>query len=107
VGASWVSEHILERKPNAQLSVYVVWVPQFGAHRGDIDTSLFHDPRARVYWDSTGAVANAVVGTSDTYDVYALYDGDAQLRWNTSVSSGGTVIANSDRIEHDLEQLLS
>jgi len=107
VGASWVSDEILEKNPNAQVSVYAVWVPQFGAQRGDLDTSLFHDPRVRVYWDPTGAVAGQVVGQSDAYDVYALYDGDAELRWDTSVASGGPVIADSDRIEDELEKLLS
>ena len=107
MGASWVSNEILEKQPNAPLSVYAVWVPQFGAQRKDLDTSLFHDPRVHVYWDPTGSVAAKVVGQTDAYDVYALYDGDAPLRWNTSVASGGTVIGDSDQIESDLDKLSS
>ena len=107
MGASWVSKEILEQKPDAQLSVYVVWVPQFGAQRSDLDTSLFHDRRVRVYWDPTGAVAGTAVGNPDAYDVYALYDGKAELRWDTTVASGGSVIGDSDRLKQDVEQLLS
>ena len=107
MGASWVSNEILEKKPGADLSVYVVWVPQFGAQRSDVDTSLFHDKRARVYWDATGAVGSKVVGNSDVYDVYALYDGDAPLRWDTTTASGGTLIGESDKLKEQVEQLLS
>ncbi len=107
MGASWVSKEILEQKPGAELSVYVVWVPQFGAQRSDVDTSLFHDRRAKVYWDTTGAVGSAVAGNSDVYDVYALYDGDEELRWDTTVASGGTVIGESEHVKQQVEKLLS
>ena len=102
-----MSKEILEQKPAAQLSVYVVWVPQFGAQRSDVDTSVFHDRRARIYWDPTGAVGSAVIGNTDVYDVYALYDGNAELRRDTTVASGGTVIGESDRLKREVEDLLS
>jgi hypothetical protein len=107
VGASWVRKEILEKYPDARLSVYAIWVPQFGAHRGDVDPSVLDDPRVRTYWDAHGVVANAVVGNPDAYDVYALYDGRAGLSWQTAAATGSTVIGDADRLKGELLGLLS
>ena len=107
MGASWVHDEILEHHPEADLSVYAVWVPQFGARRGDVDTSLFEDKRVRVYWDPTGAVANRVVGNAGAYDVYALYDAGAELGRQSTTAAGGPVIADAGRLKASVEGLLS
>lgn len=106
MGASWVRKNILEQNPDAELAVHVVWVPQLGATRGDIDPDLFGDPRVTTYWDPTGAVAEAAFGDSGAWDVYALYDGDAA--WGgATVGTGWPVIADVDKLRAELEALWS
>jgi len=106
VGASWVRKNILEQNPDAELGVHVVWVPQLGATRGDVDPELFGDPRVTTYWDSTGAVAEAVLGDPNGWDAYALYDGDAP--WGgKAVGTGRPVIAEADQLRAELEALWS
>jgi len=106
VGASWVRKNILEQKPQADLAVHVVWVPQLGATRGDVDPGLFGDPRVTTYWDPSGAVAEAVLGDPGAWDVYALYDGEAE--WGgTAVGTGRPVIAEADKLRGELAGLES
>ena len=105
MGASWVRKNILEQFPDASLAVYAVWSPQLGATRGDIDRELFGDPRVTTYWDPSGVAAEAVVGDSNAYDVYALYDGDAEWA-GTTVGMGVPVIAEADKLRSELEGLL-
>jgi hypothetical protein len=106
VGASWVRKNILEQNPDAKLGVHVVWVPQLGATRGDVDPDLFGDPRVTSYWDPTGAVPEAVLGDANGWDAYALYDGDAEWA-GTTVGMGVPVIAEADKLRSELEGLLS
>jgi hypothetical protein len=106
VGASWVRKNILEQNPDAELGVHVVWVPQLGATRGDVDPGLFGDPRVTTYWDPNGLVAEAAFRDSGAWDVYALYDGEAQ--WGgTAVGTGRPVIAEADKLRAELEGLRS
>ena len=107
MGASWVRRNILDQNPDADLSVHAVWVPQLGATRGDIDSELFADPRVTTYWDPSGAVAEAALGDPNAYDVYALYDGDGELDWTTTVATGRPVIADAETLRDELERLLS
>jgi hypothetical protein len=111
VGASWVRKHILEKYPDASLSVYAVWVSQFAGTRGDIDPSLFADPRVSSYWDPNGVVGDAIADDVQAgpavYDVYTLYGPDA--RWEDGppepVDWGEPVIAASDRLAQRVESL--
>lgn len=106
MGASWVRKNILEQNPDAELAVHVVWVPQLGATRGDVDPDLFGDPRVTSYWDPNGAVAEAVLGDPNGWDAYALYDGDAA--WGgAAVGMGRPVIAEADKLRAELEGLWS
>jgi hypothetical protein len=102
-----VRKNILEQFPDASLAVYAVWSPQLGATRGDIDRELFGDPRVTTYWDPSGVAAEAVVGDSNAYDVYALYDGDGELGWEDTVATGGPVIGDADHLKAEVERLLS
>ncbi len=115
MGASWVRRNILEQNPDAELSVYAVWVPQIGARRGDVDAELFDDERVTSYWDPDGLVGEEIRAEVPTpyesvvYDVYALYEPDA--RWANRraglADSGAPVIAESDRLEERMEALLA
>jgi hypothetical protein len=114
VGASWVRKNILEKYPDAPLSVYAVWVTQLGAGRGDVDAELFGDERVRSYWDPDGLVGEAIADDVESYgsvvwDVYALYGADA--RWEGRPTGlrdwGAPVIADSDRLGQRVEALLA
>ncbi|MBD0338453.1 MAG: hypothetical protein ICV67_04105 [Thermoleophilia bacterium] len=99
--------NILDENPDADFAVHVVWVPQLGASRGDIDPELFSDPRVTTYWDPAGVASEAVVGDGSAYDVYALYDGDAKLGWETTLATGRPVIADAEDLRARLLELLS
>jgi hypothetical protein len=112
VGASWVRKNILEKYPDAPLSVYAVWVTQLGATRGDIEPDLFGDERVTSYWDPDGLVGEAIADDVEAYgsvvwDVYALYGTDA--RWDARPTGltdwGAPVIADSDRLGQRVEAL--
>ena len=105
MGASWVRKNILEKYPDAPLSVYVVWVTQLGATRDDIDRDLFTDERVKTYWDPDGLAGAAVAATVGTdWDLYALYGPDAS--WGARpADSGAPVIADSDRLAQSVEAL--
>jgi hypothetical protein len=114
VGASWVRKNILEKYPDAPLSVYAVWVTQLGATRGDVDPDLFGDERVTSYWDPDGLVGQAVGPDVQTFgpavwDVYALYGPDA--RWDERPTGltdwGAPVIAESDRLGQRVGALLA
>ena len=106
MGASWVRKNILEQNPDAELGVHVVWVPQLGATRGDVDPGLFGDPRVTSYWDPSGVVPEAVLGDPNGWDAYALYDGEAE--WGgTAVGTGRPVIVEADKLRAELEGLRS
>ncbi|MEX2645794.1 MAG: hypothetical protein WD249_05985 [Gaiellaceae bacterium] len=99
-------KNILEQNPDAELAVHVVWVPQIGATRGDIDADLFGDDRVTVYWDPAGVVGQTAVGDANAYDVYVLYDGEADLGSEDVVASGRPVIADADHFKAEVERLL-
>jgi hypothetical protein len=107
VGASWVRKNILERFPDAPLSVYAVWVTKLGASRDDIDLDLFGDDRVTSYWDPEGLVGDAILDDAGAdWDVYALYDGAAG--WDAApVDTGAPVIADAERLRASLERLLT
>jgi hypothetical protein len=105
VGASWVRKNILEKYADAPLSVYVVWVPQLGATRDDIDRNLFTDDRVKTYWDPGGLAGGAIAAdVGADWDVYALYGPDA--RWGARpVDSGAPLFAGTDRLGQRVEAL--
>jgi len=112
VGASWVRNNILEKHPDAPISVYAVWVSQLGGNRGAVDSGLFDDERVSSYWDPAGVVGNAIaddVGAMESiiYDVYALYGPDAQWADDAPEPAdwGEPVIAATDRLAERVLEL--
>jgi len=70
---------LLLTNKNPDLAAFVVWVPQLGAHQGNVAdaTRIVQDPRATQYWDPNDALGNAfspVLGLGESaWDVYLLY----------------------------------
>jgi hypothetical protein len=114
VGASWVRKNILEKYPDAPLSVYAVWVPQLGGDRGSVDPELFGDERVRTYWDPGElaglAIAEDVQGFEwIPWDVYTLYGPDG--RWEDGPPEpadwGATLIGKSDQLGESVKALVA
>ena len=115
MGARWAHQHILQRYPDARLRVYVVWVPRWATDtRSGIDGAGLLDPRVSHYWDTGSVVGQPLLqqfgvdlGGLD-YDFFLLFGPDAT--WDTTapqpLSSGGTVIASSDRLARSAARLL-
>jgi hypothetical protein len=86
----------------------VVWVKRWGTDtRAEIDGAGLVDPRVTHFWDTSGGVIGAPflerfgvdLGGLD-YDFFLLFGPEAT--WGSSpprpVSSGGTVVGDSDRL---------
>jgi hypothetical protein len=78
-GVSELERRWLEQRRQADVRVYVVWVPMLGAEERDVPEAsrLASDPRVRQYWDGgnvLGAAYQTVLGLDATaWDVYLLY----------------------------------
>jgi hypothetical protein len=94
----------------------VVWVQRWATDaRSEIDGAGMLDPRVTHLWDAGGVIGTPLLerlgvdlGGLD-YDFFLLFDGDAV--WEASrpprpVSSGATVIGDSDRLAGDIAPLL-
>jgi hypothetical protein len=110
-----VTDNILERYRDASLRVYVVWVRRWATDaRSEIDGCGLLDPRVVHFWDSGEIIGQPFLdrfcldfGGLD-YDFFLLFDRDAS--WGASpphpVSSGATVVAESDRLGEGAALLL-
>jgi hypothetical protein len=102
-----VAHNILDRYPDTQLRVYMVWVHRWATDtRAEIDGAGLVDPRVTHLWDTEGVIGLSFLdrfgvdlGGLD-YDFFMLFGPEAT--WAASpprpVSSGGTVISTSDRL---------
>lgn len=105
-------ERILEQHAEADVRLYVVWMPvlpldeQFGVAK------ILVDPRARQFWDGEQRVNNVVGRTLGTdglaWDLYALYGPEAA--WKDELpppaASGAPVVAEIDALENELARYL-
>jgi hypothetical protein len=93
----------------------VVWVRRWATDaRGEIDGGGMVDPRVTHLWDSGGVIGQGFLDRMGVdlggldYDFFLLFDRDAT--WDPDpprpVSSGGTVVRESDRLARDLAPLL-
>ena len=110
-----MAQNILERYRTAELRVYVVWVKRWATDtREEIDGAGMVDPRVTHLWDAGSLIGQPFLqrfgidfGGLD-YDFFLLFDRAAT--WGPSaprpVSSGATVVADSDRLARDIAPLL-
>jgi len=108
-----VRNNILEKYPDAPISVYAVWVPQLGASRGDVDVGLFDDERVRSYWDPQELAGLAIADDVEAFeftpwDAYTLYGPDA--RWEDGppepIDWAMPVVSETDRLSQSVEGLV-
>jgi hypothetical protein len=78
-GVSELERRWLEQRKQADVRMYVVWVPMLGAEERHVPEAsrLATDSRVRQYWDGAnvlGAAYRSVLGLNDTaWDVYLLF----------------------------------
>src|SRR4030095_5677586 len=111
----WAAQNILQRYQNARLRGYVVWVKRWAYDtREEIDGARMGDPLVPHLWDTPNLVDQEFldrfgvnVGGLD-YDFFLLFDRDAT--WGPTpprtVSSGATVIGDSDRLAQSAASVL-
>lgn len=112
-GASWVQQNILEKHPEADLRVHVVWFNMLpGDSRDGWDADVLADPRVTHHWDEGRVVGRALVDPLDydggpiVWDAYAVYGPDAE--WDDEPAGAGwTVIGRTDQLQRDLEPYLA
>jgi hypothetical protein len=115
MGASWVQRDILQRHPDSDLKVYVVWFSMLaGDSRSGWDHCAVPDPRATNLWDqkqlASRTLGPAVEGAAPpVWDAYLLYGPDA--RWGDEppqpVSTGATIYGTRQRLEKAITPLLN
>jgi hypothetical protein len=110
-----VAQNILQRYGDARLRVYVVWVKRWALDtRDEVDGAGMIDPRVTHLWDAGGVIGEGFLdrfgvtfGGLD-YDFFLLFDPAAT--WGATpprpVSSGATVIGDSDRLAQSAATLL-
>ena len=105
-----MQDEILAAYPEADLSVYAIWLPILaGDRRSAWDPDLMPDPRVKHFWDGDREVGlwfaenhEGVPGIA--WDIYFLYGPDAHWEGvpEPLVSSGFTVIGSKDRLYGDI-----
>jgi hypothetical protein len=79
---------VLDRLPDADMSVYVVWVPMFRGMERDVPkaTREVLDPRASHFWDGDSLLGKGYRETlrlsEDAWDVFLLYGPEARWEGN-------------------------
>jgi hypothetical protein len=116
-GASWVRDNILRMAPDADVAVYVVWLPMLPTDAAsEIETGLVGDPRARHFWDGDRVVGRwladaRVAGESAGGIVWdAFYVFGPEAVWNEKpapvLAFGGPVVSEAGALERALKPLL-
>jgi len=110
-----VADNILERYRDPRLRVYVVWVRRWATDaRAEVDGAGMVDQRVTHLWDAGHVIGQpsldrlGVDFSGLDYDFFLLFDRNAS--WGASpphpVSSGATVVAESDRLADGAASLL-
>lgn len=100
-------ENVLERYPDADLRVYVVWVPRIPTDERFQVAELIVDKRATHFWDNQRRIENHFAAQGGAaYDFFYLYGPDA--RWGDEpVSTGAPVVAEGDKLAQALRPYLT
>jgi hypothetical protein len=109
-----VAQNILERYPDADLRVYVIWVKRWVTDtRAAIDGAGMVDPRVPHLWDARNVVGLRFLERFGLdlgldYDFFLLFDPTAS--WGSApprpLSAGATVIGENKRLARDIAPLL-
>lgn len=114
-GASWVQQEILNRNPDAKLTVYAVWEKGLPTDsRAEWDGSVLADRRVEHFWDPDRVVSDALVTQADAQnsgahlDQFFVFGPDAT--WADTPSglneTGRNILGRSDEVRNALTRLL-
>ena len=99
-----MQQEILEQHPDADVRVYVVWVPRVSTDERFGVTDLVTDERATHFWDE-GLVVPDYFEDPNTYDIGYVFGPDAS--WgDPPAASGRPVIAETARLDRELAPYL-
>lgn len=99
-------ENILERHPDADLRVYVVWVPRVPTDERFQVAGTIVDDRATHYWDNERRIEDHFAAAGGAaYDFFVLYGpGDA---WgDPPKATGAPVVYEASKLEQALRPYL-
>ncbi len=109
-----MQEEILESDPDADISVYAIWVPFLGGSKEAIDTSVLTDERVQHFWDEQALTSEwfdrNAFDSGIGYDYFLVYRQDA--RWPESgapvlTASGATIVGRSEDLRAAIDELLT
>ena len=101
-----MQKQILERNPDADLAVYVVWLPVLPQDSRFSVTQALVDPRVTHFWDNEQILNNELARAFDlgeglVWDVYFLFGPDAA--WGEAppraLGTGSPVVAHMATLE--------
>ena len=100
-----MQEQILERHPDADLAVYVVWLPVLPSDERFGVANVLVDERVRQFWDNDRLVGDEVgrlAGADEglAWDVYLVFGPDATWdhRPPTPLGSGAPVVVQIESL---------
>jgi len=109
-----VHEQILERYPDADLQVYVAWLPVLAGDERFGVADVLVDARVRHFWDGARLVSDEVGrlggdGGGLAWDMFLVFGPDATWhdRLPTPLGTGAPVVIEVDRLEELLRPYLS
>ena len=99
-------ENVLERHPDANVRVYVVWVPRVPTDERFQVADLVVDVRATHYWDNGRRIEDRFAdGGGAAYDFFYVYGPGAQ--WGDEpAATGAPVVVEADKLERALHPYL-
>jgi hypothetical protein len=118
VGASWVRTHVLDAHPDADLTVYAIWLPMLpGDDRSAWDGGVLDDPRVVSLWDGSRIAGRwfadqrtgELAAPGDVlWDAYLAFDESAAWRGEPTglVAAGSTIIGETSGLEDHFVPLL-
>ena len=109
-----MQEQILERHPDADLAVYVVWLPVLASDERFGVADVLVDERVRQFWDNDRLVSDEVgrlagVDEGLAWDVYLVFRPDAtwDRRLPAPLGRGAPVVVQIDALETLLRPYLA
>lgn len=109
-----MQEQILERHPDADVAVYVVWLPVLPSDERFGVADVLVDERVRQFWDNDRLVSDEVgrlAGADEglAWDVYLVFGPDAtwDRRLPAPLGSGAPVVVQIDALNTILRPYLA
>jgi len=121
-GTQWVQDEVLAKYPNADVRVYMIWLPVYGGDSPAAwDQTLLDDPRVIHYWDGERLVGSwfyehgSLDGEGTVYNAYwdryiiyspsAVWENDAMTE--NSLGTAFPIVAGTDSFLQNIDPFLN